>query len=217
MKERNVLIVVIFIFNLFICFGCKKTGNDTLFRNLKEKEYLDYESSIISKKPYHEMTTVNINNGKKKRKIISMQGHVISSYKETSDKAKWMILELSTWNDPMSKDATELWYIDGRRGIYKKLISSTAFVFMPDISGKYLLIEDLWHDYIDNNTPSVTIYEIPEMKKIKEIRYDKFSNTSLYVQELSYKDGFFYFTLENDGNLYSDEKIDISAFINSKK
>mgnify|MGYP000902497088 CR=1 FL=1 len=214
MKERSVCIVVLFL-SLIVCLGCKNSENNT-FKRLKGNEYLDYESFVLSTSPYHEMTIVNIKGAGKKRKILSIQGNVISSYKDqTTHNANWIILAVCTWNDPMSRDASELWFVDGRVGVCKKLLSSISFEYLINPDGKYIFIEDFFLESSNNRTPIASVYKLPEMKKIKEVVYDKFVNTSLHVQELSYKNGTFYFTLEDDGNLYSDEKIDISSFINN--
>jgi len=202
MNYRKRIFIVLCMLVSFLLFA------ENNFLVLKNTEDLNYDSVITSTDPYNEMVEIYAI-GKEKRKICSINGSVLSEYKNvTNSSSKWLLLYIVSFDEPSeSLNATQLWYFDGTNGYYKELLASSALTYSVSDDGAILCVEDLHQDSISNNTPIITLYDISTMKVLKRIVYDKYKNTPVSAHALKYKDGSFYFTLSDDGAHYSQEHV----------
>jgi hypothetical protein len=85
-----------------------------------------------------------------------------------------------TASDEFNEMKEEICYINGNDG-YANFISVPSFHrFKTDDAVKYMCIDE------SSNVPTICIYDLREMKKIKTVQYEPYRDKSMYATKISF-------------------------------
>ena len=149
------------------------------------------------------VVTVVKNNNKK---IVEIKGQIIKPLLFTNIDNTKVVFESNYW----LKNRTlicEVWYIDGMKNNAKLLFAgeSQEICAAPDLN--YLFVQDNGKTK-EVGMPVVEVYTLPDMVKKYEKTFPEFSDDSISVDIVYYKDGKFYYKFQND--FQSSELLEIN-------
>lgn len=149
------------------------------------------------------VATVVKNNNKK---IVEIKGQIIKPLLFTNIDNTKVVFESNYW----LKNRTlicEVWYIDGMKNNAKLLFAGESQEICADPDLNYLFVQDNGKTK-EVGMPVVEVYTLPDMVKKYEKTFPEFSDDSISVDIVYYKDGKFYYKFQND--FQSSELLEIN-------
>jgi hypothetical protein len=179
------------------------------FKPLSADEGLEYEFVTVDEAT-HFLNLVVYAAGKTRRRVLALPSYFLSDQPTQNGKGtgmvrdglnkrvKWIAVQLSTGKTASDPDSSEVWFIDGRSGVAKKLLTAPGFFFTIDDLGEVICVYDGDLSF-SQMIPTVVLYEIATMKALKTAQYLPFKNITIGPMEMSYRNGVFYVALGNLG------------------
>lgn len=193
MKVNHLYLAIVFLF--FVTISVIAESSD--FTPLTFKEKLSY-TIIDDPKDVDKYELIVYSEGDQKKEVFRKSAYNFLFKKDCQDlNSRWFLFSTLVQKGLREKkQIVELWYIDGINGGIQKLYSSKNISYCIDDKAVYICI----YDYLkSNNTPTIDVYSFPDMKEIKSITVDEFTNKGVAPDSIHFGNHSFFVELSNDG------------------
>jgi hypothetical protein len=218
---------VLFLIVLFVFIGCNKEENtnqvidaninveetelaEITFEPLGTDEILTHKINIDNEGvETFQMSLKMFASGTEDRELFTLTGWHFSEDEQQYSKNLQRVTFI--YSKKTSDSISELWFVDGKKGVAKRLFSSRlACIFRMDDNGKTLCVYD-GNESTRLNTPVLYVYETETMREIKKIVYEPYRNQPMYPVEMSFKDNAFTVKLSADTVDFATLKIPVDG------